>query len=234
MSETFEPTAIAERVLMDERATALMRQGVRVRDPRTLYVRGSLICGERVTLDADVIIEGEVRLGDGVIVGAHTILRDCDVGNGTEIQPYSLVEGARTGCGCRVGPYARLRPGTVLGDRVSIGNFCEIKNSVIGHDGRINHHAFVGDATLADQVTLGAGTITCNHDGVGTNPTIIERGVYVGSGCQLVAPIRIGAGATIAAGSTLVTDVPAGGLTIARAGQVTIPHWTGPKGRSRG
>jgi bifunctional UDP-N-acetylglucosamine pyrophosphorylase/glucosamine-1-phosphate N-acetyltransferase len=174
-------------------------------------------------------LEGAVVLGDDVKVGAHSIVRDSTIGDQTCIHPFSLVEGARIGSGGFVGPYGRIRPGSVLGDEVQIGNFVEIKGSAIGSGSRINHHAFVGDAKLAERVTIGAGTITCNHDGVGRNETVIGEGAYIGSGCQLVAPVSIGWGATIGAGSTITQDVPPNQLTIARARQTTIADWRGPR-----
>jgi bifunctional UDP-N-acetylglucosamine pyrophosphorylase/glucosamine-1-phosphate N-acetyltransferase len=176
-----------------------------------------------------VIIQGRVTLGDNVIVGPYAILSDAAVGDGTRIGPFTLIDGAEIGSGGRVGPYARLRPGTSIGAQAQIGNFVEIKNSLIGPGARINHHAFVGDATLGSNVTLGAGTITCNHDGTGTARTEIGDGAYIGSGTELVAPIIIGAGATIGAGSTITDDAPPRQLTVARARQVSIVGWK-PRG----
>jgi bifunctional UDP-N-acetylglucosamine pyrophosphorylase/glucosamine-1-phosphate N-acetyltransferase len=223
--------ADCERRLLITRATRAMQQGVRLRDPGTVYIRGDLSCGAGVEIDANVIIEGDVTLGDGVRVGANSIIRSARVGAHTRIQPFSLVEHAAVGAGSLVGPYGRIRPGTALGDGVQIGNFVEIKNSTIGAGSRINHHSFIGDATLADRVTIGAGTITCNHDGVGSNPTTIDADAYVGSGCNLVAPVHVGEGATIGAGSTITRDVPPAALTLARAPQTTITGWHGPKAR---
>jgi len=227
------PAALAacERHVLFSRAMTLMTAGVRVRDPYAVYLRGSLQAGVDVELDVGTIVEGDVVLGDGVRVGAHCLLRDCRIGPGTVINAYSIVDGAAVGDGCRVGPYGRLRPGAHLGNQVQIGNFVEVKASQIGDGCRINHHTFIGDATLGTRVTIGAGTITCNHDGTGSQPTVIGADVTVGSGCQLVAPVTVAAGATIGAGSTITEDVPGGGLTLARARQSTISSWTAPRTR---
>jgi len=229
--DTLADVAEFERRIMFERATLAMAKGVRIRDPRAIYIRGELVCGSRVEIDIGVLIEGRVELGNGVSVGAHSILRNASIGEGARIHPFSLVEDASVGSHGFIGPYARVRPGSVIGDRVQIGNYVEIKNSRIGDGGRINHHTFIGDAVLAEQVTIGAGTITCNHDGTGTNQTLIERGAYVGSGCNLVAPLRIGEQAVVGAGSTVTRDVPAAKLTLARSRQTTIENWRGPRSR---
>jgi bifunctional UDP-N-acetylglucosamine pyrophosphorylase / glucosamine-1-phosphate N-acetyltransferase len=207
----------------------LIAAGACIQSPEQLHIRGSISCGKNVKFDLNVIIEGNVRLGKNVVVGANSILRDCTIGSGTVINPFSLVEGAVIGKSCIIGPYGRIRPDVSVGDYVSIGNFVEIKNSNIASKCRINHHAFVGDADLAEHVTIGAGVITCNHDGVGINRTIIEQGAYVGSGCNLVAPLKINANAMIAAGSTITKEVSADTLTIARSRQVKIENWQGPK-----
>jgi bifunctional UDP-N-acetylglucosamine pyrophosphorylase/glucosamine-1-phosphate N-acetyltransferase len=225
--------AEAEQDVLLERATDAMRRGVRIRDPRHVYLRGRLICGTDVEIDLGVVIEGTVTLGDGVRVGAHAILRDATIGDRTQIKPFSMVEEATIGAASQVGPYARIRPGTVIGERVQVGNYVELKSSRIGEGSRINHHTFIGDADLGENTTIGAGTITCNHDGVGVAHTIIERGAYIGSGCRLVAPVRIGQDATVGAGSTITRDVPPAKLTVARARQVTIEKWRGPRTRRK-
>jgi bifunctional UDP-N-acetylglucosamine pyrophosphorylase/glucosamine-1-phosphate N-acetyltransferase len=225
----FDDVAAIEAAVLLERARAAMQAGVRLRDPSRTYIRGTLTCGAGVTIDADVIVEGDVVLGDGVRVDAHCVLSGSRVGEGTWIKAFSIVEDAAVASRSVVGPYARLRPGTILGERCQIGNFVEIKSSTIGDGARINHHSFVGDAVLEEAVTLGAGCITCNHDGTKTNATFIGRGAYVGSGCQLVAPVRIGRGATIGAGSTITRDVPDATLAVARARQATIGDWRGPR-----
>ena len=212
-----------------QKVLELIAEGVSVENPEQLHIRGMISCGENVKFDSNVIIEGDVKLEDGVLVGANSILKDCTIGKGTTINPFSLVEGAVIGENCLIGPYGRIRQGVSIEDCVQIGNFVEIKNSNIASKCRINHLSFVGDADLAEQVTIGAGTITCNHDGVGINRTIIEQGAYVGSGCNLVAPLKINTNATIASGSTITKEVSADTLTIARSRQVKIENWKGPK-----
>jgi bifunctional UDP-N-acetylglucosamine pyrophosphorylase/glucosamine-1-phosphate N-acetyltransferase len=188
-----------------------------------------MVCGSGVEIEPNVIFEGRVVLGNGVKIGAHCIIKESEIGTDTRIHPFSLIEHAVIGANGTIGPYGRIRPGSVIADAVQIGNYVEIKNSDIGSRSRINHHAFIGDATVAEDVTVGAGTITCNHDGVQINRTIIERGAYIGSGCNLVAPLRVGERATIGAGSTITEDVPAMKLTLARPRQMTIERWRGPR-----
>ena len=220
-----------ERDLMRARAYEVMKQGVKIRDPDRFDLRGELICGKEVEIDINVIIIGKVILGDNVKIESHCILISSTIGNDSVIRSYSLVEQAEIGCESFVGPYGRIRPGTKIGDKVQIGNFVEIKDSNVASGCRINHLVFVGDADLAENVTLGACTITCNHDGVGINKLSIGEGAYIGSGCNLVAPLKIEANATIASGSTITKDVPTGKLTIARSRQVTVENWNGPKHR---
>lgn len=225
--------AADERRILYERAIEQLAKGVRIRDPARVDIRGELICGNDVEIDINVIIEGKVVLGDGVKIAANSIISNSIIGAGTRINPFSLVEEATIGEGSFVGPYGRIRPGTKLGDRVQVGNFVEIKNADIASGCRINHLSFVGDAELAVDVTIGAGTITCNHDGVGINKTIIEKSAFVGSGCNLIAPLTVGAHAFIGSGSTITESVPAEKLTLSRSKQVTIKSWKGPKGRSK-
>lgn len=225
----YDDVARLEASVLQQRAAAAMADGVWLRDPDRVYIRGSLVCGANVTVDVDVVFEGDVILGDNVRVDAHCIVRGATVRENTWVKAFSLVEDAAIGSGCVVGPYARIRPASTIGDRCQIGNFVEIKSSTIGAGCRINHHSFIGDAMLADRVTVGAGTITCNHDGMKTRQTIVGRDAYIGSGCMLVAPLRIGEAATIGAGSTITEDVPPATLTLARSRQVTIPHWRGPR-----
>ena len=220
-----------EREELLDKVYQLIANGVLVRDPFRLDIRGDLTCGLGVEIDINVVIEGKVLLEDGVKIGANCILRDCKIGQDAMIHPFSLVEGAIIGKQGFVGPYGRVRPNSRLGDRVQIGNFVEIKNANVSSRCRINHLAFVGDSDLGERVTLGAGTITCNHDGVGVNHMSIDEGAFVGSGCNLVAPVTIGANATIASGSTITEDVPAEKLTIARSRQTTVDNWSGPKHR---
>jgi bifunctional UDP-N-acetylglucosamine pyrophosphorylase/glucosamine-1-phosphate N-acetyltransferase len=218
-----------EQLVLLDRANGAMERGVRIRDPHQVWLRGELICGSNVELETNVIVEGTVVLGNGVRIGANCVLRDSRIGDNTRINPFSLVEHASIGADSNIGPYGRIRPTSSIGDGVQIGNYVEIKNSEVGSHSRINHHAFIGDALIAEDVTVGAGTITCNHDGVRINRTIVERGAYIGSGCNLVAPVRIGEGATVGAGSTITRDVPAAKLTLARSRQTTIAKWRGPK-----
>ena len=202
-----------------------------LRDPERIDIRGELICGKNVVIDINVIIEGQVQLGDGVSVGANCILINSIIGADSIIKPFSLVEDSVIGKRSFLGPYGRVRPNSNLGDNVQVGNFVEIKNANIGSHCRINHLAFVGDAEIAERVTLGAGTITCNHDSVGINKLRIDEGAYIGSGCNLVAPLIINSNATVASGSTITEDVPGDKLTLARAKQVTVNNWKGPKHR---
>jgi len=216
-----------EQLLM--KVYQLMADGIVVRDPHRLDIRGKLTCGSGVEIDINVVIVGNVVLEDGVTIGANSILRDCKIGKGTVINPFSLVEEAIVGEQSFVGPYGRIRPGSQVGDQVQIGNFVEVKNSNIASYCRINHLSFVGDADLGNNVTIGAGTITCNHDGVKINRTKIDDGAYIGSGCELVAPLNVNCNATVASGSTITEEVPGDTLTIARARQVTVEGWQGPK-----
>ena len=223
-----------ERRIHLERAIYAMRLGVRIRDPHSVYIRGKFSYGFGVEIDTNVTFEGDVVLGNNVKINANSILRDCKVGDGTVIKHFSLIESSSLGEGSFVGPYGRIRPGSIIGNNVQIGNYVEIKNSSIGNDCRINHHTFIGDSLIADQVTIGAGTITCNHDGNSTRHTIIEQGAYIGSGCNLVAPLIISAEATIGAGSTITQDVPAEKLTLARSIQTTVNGWVRPKNQRAG
>jgi NDP-sugar pyrophosphorylase family protein len=221
--------AAIEQHIYLKKATHAMQTGVRIRDPQSISIRGNLSCGFGVEIDANVIFEGDVVLGDNVKINANSVLRDCRIGNGTVINAFSLIEQSSVGEDSFIGPFSRIRPQCVVGNKVQIGNYVEIKNSNIGDGSRINHHTFIGDSLLADYVTIGAGTITCNHDGIGVSQTVIEQGAYIGSGCNLVAPLNIGAGATIGAGSTITSDVPAAKLTLARSIQTTVHGWVRPK-----
>jgi len=218
-----------ERYIYLKKATDAMQTGVRIRDPHKISIRGNLSCGFGVEIDVNVIFEGDVVLGDNVKINANSVLRDCRIGNGTIINPFSLIEQSSVGEDSFIGPFGRIRPGCFIGNKVQIGNYVEIKNSHIGDGSRVNHHTFIGDSLLADEVTIGAGTITCNHDGIDVSRTVIDKGAYIGSGCNLVAPLNIGAGATIGAGSTITQDVPAAKLSIARSPQTTVHGWVRPK-----
>ena len=217
-----------ERIYQRELAASLLEQGVALADPARCDVRGSLVCGRDVALDVNCVFEGEVRLGDGVSVGANCVLKDLTVGAGTRIEPFCHLEDADVGADCRVGPYARIRPGTRLAEGVHIGNFVEVKASSIGAGSKANHLAYIGDSEVGRNVNVGAGTITCNYDGANKHRTVIEDDVFIGSDTQLVAPVRVGRGATLGAGTTLTKDAPAGELTLSRVKQVSIPDWERP------
>ena len=207
---------------MKKYAEKLITQGVIIVDPSRIDIRGKLICGKNVTIDINVIFEGDVTLEDGVRIGANCIINNSFIGNNSNIKPFSMVEDSIIGENVFIGPYGRIRPGTKIGDKSQIGNFVEIKNSVIKSNSRINHLSFIGDSDLGRRVTIGAGTITCNHNGIKINRTRVGENAYIGSGCNLIAPIEIGSNATIAAGSTLDKDAPCDHLTIARARQKSI------------
>ena len=191
-------------------------------------MRGKLTCGRDVVIDVNCIFEGDVTLADGVRIGAHTVIRDAVIEAGAEILPFCHIERAKVGADSRIGPYARLRPGTELAQDVHIGNFVEVKNSQIAAHSKANHLAYVGDATVGSRVNIGAGTITCNYDGANKFRTVIEDDAFIGSDTQLVAPVRVGKGATLGACTTLTKDAPEGKLTVSRARQVTIDSWQRP------
>ncbi len=218
-----------ERAFQRRAVRALCAQGVRVADPARVEVRGSVRAGRDVELDVDVVLEGEVVLGDGVRVGPFCRLRDVDLGPGTEVRAHCDLEGARTEGAVQVGPFARLRPGTVLADGVHVGNFVETKNARLGVGSKANHLTYLGDAVVGSGVNVGAGTITCNYDGANKSTTTIGDGAFIGSNAALVAPVTIGRDATIGAGSVITRDAPDGELTIARGRQATIPGWQRPK-----
>ena len=217
-----------ERVHQGEIAQALLDAGVTLMDPARLDVRGSLTCGRDVVIDVNCVFEGRVVLGDGVEVGAHCVLRNVTVAAGTKIDAFTLVDDAEIGEANKLGPFSRIRPGTRLARDVHVGNFVEIKNSQIDDGSKINHLSYVGDTTMGKKVNIGAGTITCNYDGANKHRTIIEDEVFVGSDTQLVAPITVGRGATLGAGTTLTRDAPAGELTLSRAKQLTLTGWKRP------
>jgi bifunctional UDP-N-acetylglucosamine pyrophosphorylase/glucosamine-1-phosphate N-acetyltransferase len=217
-----------ERIYQGEYARKLLEQGVTLADPSRIDIRGQLSCGRDVTIDVGCIFEGHVHLGDGVRVGAYTILKNTSVEAGSAIAPFSLIEAAEIGKDCRIGPYARIRPGTRLDDEVHIGNFVEVKNSTIAAGSKANHLSYIGDAVIGSRVNIGAGTITCNYDGANKHQTIIEDNVFVGSDTQLVAPVRVTQGSTIGAGSTITRDTPPETLTLSRAKQMSIEGWKRP------
>ena len=223
-----------ERVYQRNVATSLMEQGVALADPERLDVRGILTCGRDVFIDVNCVFEGEVTLADNVSVGANCVLKNVQLAAGARIEPFCHLEDAIVGPASRIGPYARLRPGTVLGEDVHIGNFVEVKNSQIAAHSKANHLAYIGDATVGSRVNIGAGTITCNYDGANKYRTVIEDDVFIGSDTQLVAPVTVKKGATLGAGTTLTTNAPEGQLTVSRARQVSIPGWKRPVKRPKG
>jgi bifunctional UDP-N-acetylglucosamine pyrophosphorylase/glucosamine-1-phosphate N-acetyltransferase len=210
-------------------AHSLMYAGATVVDPARIDVRGNVTVGRDVYLDANVVLEGTVILGDRVRVGAGSVLKDCELGADVVIHPHCVIDQAKVGPGALIGPFARLRPGADLDARVHIGNFVEVKNSRMEADAKANHLAYVGDATVGARVNIGAGTIIANYDGARKHHTTIGDDAHTGSNSVLVAPIIVGEGATIGAGSTVTKDVPPGGLTVARARQVSLPSWKRPK-----
>jgi len=217
-----------ERLHQRTLAEALMVQGVTLIDPARLDVRGQLECGRDVLIDVGCVFEGTVKLGDNVRVGAHCVIKDAELAAGAQVLPFCHIEGARVGADARIGPYARLRPGTELAEATHIGNFVELKNAQVGFNSKINPLSYVGDATVGSKVNIGAGTITCNYDGAIKHRTVIEDEAFIGSDTQLVAPVTVGRGATLGAGTTLTQDAPAGELTLIRARQVTITGWQRP------
>jgi bifunctional UDP-N-acetylglucosamine pyrophosphorylase/glucosamine-1-phosphate N-acetyltransferase len=217
-----------ERIYQRQHATALLEHGVTLADPARIDVRGALSCGQDVAIDVNCVFEGKVELEDGVSIGAHCVIKNARIAKGANIKPFCHIEDAQIGAGAQIGPYARLRPGTTLAEDVHIGNFVEVKNSQIAAHSKANHLAYVGDATVGARVNIGAGTITCNYDGVNKFRTVIEDDVFIGSDSQLVAPVTVGKGATLGAGTTLTRDAPAEKLTVSRARQVTLDHWKRP------
>jgi len=217
-----------ERVAQARAAAAAMDAGATLADPARFDVRGELTVGADVFIDVNCVFEGRVSLADGVRIGPNCVVRDCTIGAGTEVQGFCHLEGATVGADARIGPFARLRPTTVLADEVHIGNFVEVKNSQLADGSKANHLAYVGDATVGRNVNIGAGTIVANYDGANKHRTLIGDDAHTGSNSVLVAPITVGEGATVGAGSTVTREVPAGQLTVARAKQVTVRGWKRP------
>jgi len=219
---------------MKDNIDKLVVDGVTIQDPNRIDIRGNLKCGSGVNIDINVIFEGEVFLGDNVKIGANCIISNSDIGDNTVVKPFSMIEGAQIGADGFVGPFGRIREGTVVGNKTQLGNFVEIKNVRIGDGCRINHMTFLGDSVLGDNVTIGAGSITCNYDGKTSQKTVIEENVFIGSGTNLVAPLKVGSDATIGSGSTITEDVPRGKLTLARSRQITIDNWDGSTEKPKG
>jgi bifunctional UDP-N-acetylglucosamine pyrophosphorylase/glucosamine-1-phosphate N-acetyltransferase len=220
--------AQAERALQARRVDELMAAGVGFADPARVDIRGTLRCGKDVFIDVNAIFEGDIVLGDNVHIESNNLLRDSWLGDGTVVHSNCHIEGATTGPNCEIGPFARLRPGAELADRVKVGNFVEIKKSKVASSSKVNHLTYIGDTDIGRNVNVGAGTITCNYDGANKHRTTIGDGAFIGSGVELVAPVQIGAGATIGAGSTVSKPAPSDKLTVERARQVTIDNWKRP------
>ncbi|MGY5583931.1 bifunctional UDP-N-acetylglucosamine diphosphorylase/glucosamine-1-phosphate N-acetyltransferase GlmU [Vibrio cincinnatiensis] len=217
-----------ERAFQARQANKLLEQGVMLRDPARFDLRGELQCGTDVEIDVNVLIEGQVSIGNNVTIGAGSILKDCEIDDNTIIRPYSVIEGATVGENCTVGPFARLRPGAELHNDAHVGNFVEMKNARLGEGSKANHLTYLGDAEIGQRVNIGAGVITCNYDGANKFKTIIGDDVFVGSDSQLVAPVTIADGATIGAGTTLTKNVTQGELVITRVKEKKISGWQRP------
>jgi len=217
-----------ERKYRMKRSTELMQAGVQLADPQRIDIRGSVTAGSDVYIDVNVMLEGDISLGDGVHIGPGCVLKNCQLAAGTRVHAYSVLEGMRSLGACDIGPFARVRPGTELAEGSKVGNFVEIKNTSLGKNSKASHLSYLGDSSIGERVNIGAGTITCNYDGVNKHRTVIEDDAFIGSDTQLVAPVTVGAGADIGAGSTVTKDAPAGQLTISRAKQVTISGWKRP------
>ena len=223
-----------ERVYQLQQAEHLMSLGVTLKDPARVDVRGQFIeLGQDIEVDVNVIFEGQNRIGSNVKIGANCILKQVVIADDVEILPNSLLENASVGAGSRIGPYARLRPETSIADHVHIGNFVEIKKSTVASGSKINHLSYVGDSEIGSKVNIGAGTITCNYDGVNKFKTIIEDGAFIGSDTQLVAPVTVGKNATIGAGSTITKDTPAEQLTLSRSKQISVESWQRPQKKEK-
>jgi bifunctional UDP-N-acetylglucosamine pyrophosphorylase/glucosamine-1-phosphate N-acetyltransferase len=220
--------ADAARILRRRLTRGLMAAGVTFVDPERVDIHGTLTCGRDVVIYPNVLFEGTVHLGDRVLVEPFSRVRDAQVGDGTIIHSHCVIESGQIGADCEIGPYARMRPGVTLVGDVKLGNFVEIKKSIIGLHSKVNHLTYIGDTEIGTRVNVGAGTITCNYDGANKHRTLIGDGAFIGSGVELVAPVEIGAGATIGAGSTITRDAPAGELTVSRSRQTTIPGWKRP------
>ncbi|MFI3138044.1 MAG: bifunctional UDP-N-acetylglucosamine diphosphorylase/glucosamine-1-phosphate N-acetyltransferase GlmU [Methylococcaceae bacterium] len=218
-----------ERSYQAQQAAVLMEKGVTLMDVSRFDLRGEIVAlGQDVIIDVNVILEGKISIGNNVRIGAGCCVKDAVIGDNVEILPNCVIDNAEIGAGSRVGPFARLRPGTVLAEQVHVGNFVEIKKSTVAQGSKVNHLSYIGDTTMGSNVNVGAGTITCNYDGVNKYQTIIEDGVFIGSNTQLIAPVTIAKNATLGAGSTITKDAPENQLTLSRAKQVSIAGWQRP------
>ena len=225
----FGQLAELERTYQRYLADQLMASGVCLADAGRIDIRGNLQCGSDVFIDISCIFEGNVVLEDNVTIGPHCVLKNVTIGANTQLDAFCHLESAQVGCGGKLGPYARLRPGADLGHDVHIGNFVEVKNATVDDKSKINHLTYIGDADIGKNVNIGAGTITCNYDGAYKHRTVIEDNVFIGSATQLVAPVRVRAGATVGAGTTLTKEAPMGKLTLSRAKQTTVESWKRPE-----
>ncbi len=221
--------AEAERALQARLIDELMQRGVGFADPARVDIRGTLKCGKDVYIDVNAVFEGDVELGDGAKIESNNVVRDSRLGAGTVVHPNCHIEGATTGESCEIGPFARLRPGAELANNVKVGNFVEVKKSTIADGSKVNHLTYIGDAEVGKGVNVGAGTITCNYDGANKHKTVIGDRAFIGSDTQLIAPVTVGEGATIGAGSTITRDVPPGELTLSRSPQTTVTGWKRPE-----
>jgi bifunctional UDP-N-acetylglucosamine pyrophosphorylase / glucosamine-1-phosphate N-acetyltransferase len=226
--------AEAEAVYRKRRATELMLQGVTLVDPARFDARGPVTVGRDVHVDVNVVFEGVVKLGNRVRIGPNVVIRDSEIGDDTVVFPNCVIDRASIGSSCNIGPFARFRPSSTLAKGVHVGNFVEVKNSILGAGAKANHLTYLGDATVGEKVNVGAGTITCNYDGANKFRTEIGAGAFIGSGAMLVAPVKIGAGATIGAGSTITKDAPDDKLTLARSKQLTLDGWKRPVKQPKG
>ena len=221
--------AEAEKIKRKEVTDKLLKAGTTLADPQRIDIRGELVCGKDVFIDVNVVFEGSVRISEGATIGPHSVIANTTIGKHTKILSHCNLEHAKIGDNCTVGPFARLRPGSELMDSSKAGNFVEIKKSQIGKGSKVSHLSYVGDAVVGNDANIGAGTITCNYDGVSKHKTIIEDNVFIGSGVELVAPVAVKEGATIGAGSTITKEAPSNKLTLERANQKTIANWKKPK-----
>ncbi len=222
-----------ERIYQTNKAEELMLSGVTLRDPKRIDIRGELNCGQDVTIDVNVVFEGNVVLGDGVTIGANTCIKDSAISDNVKILSHCVIEGAQIGSGSSIGPFSRVRPDTKIADNARVGNYVEIKKSVIGEGSKVSHLSYIGDTDMGSGVNVGAGTITCNYDGANKFRTIIEDDVFIGSDTQIVAPVTVGKGSTIAAGTTLTMDTPEASLTLSRVKQRSIGSWNRPTKKNK-